>query len=280
MSGLWNFSLWLVAFYLIWKSVQFLFDIKRLLNVRDFYLYLLGIPDDDMQTVTWQDVVARIMTLRDHNLATAQNLSRAQRHFLGSQSKERLDASDIANRLMRRENYMIALFNKDILDMSIPLPLVHNYQLLSRALEFALNYSILDFVFDSRGQVNQLFLKADRRGELSIKLRQRFQFSGVMILLMSPFVVGYLVIVYFLTYFHVGIPTFNSGGVDADSGTYRRLKKTRLSCQRVPTRLSPSGSSGNSTNFRISSGSGLTCRTPLLPTTSTNSQRSEPRWWP
>ncbi|KAK1826858.1 autophagy protein Apg9-domain-containing protein [Podospora conica] len=202
MSGLWNLGLWLFAFYFIWKSVQFLLDIKRLLNVRDFYLYMLEIPDDDMQTVTWQEVVARVMTLRDQNIKTAGNLTRHQRQFLGSQSKERLDASDIANRLMRRENYMIALINKDILDLTIPLPFAQNYQLLSRALEFILIFSILDFVFDDHGQVNQLFLKADRRGELSMKLRTRFLFSGVMILVMSPFIVGYLVIVYFLTYFY------------------------------------------------------------------------------
>jgi len=204
MSGLWNLGLWVFAFYFIWKFIQnFVLDLRRLLNVRDFYLYLLNIPDHDMQTITWQEVVARIMALRDQNPKTATSLTPAQRHFLGSQSKERLDASDIANRLMRRENYLIALFNKDILDLSIPLPFLPTYQLLSRTLEWTLMFSILDFVFDEKGQVNQIFLRSDRRRELSMKLRARFFFAGVMILVLSPFVVGYLLIVYFLTYFHV-----------------------------------------------------------------------------
>ncbi|KAK1753468.1 autophagy protein Apg9-domain-containing protein [Echria macrotheca] len=202
MSGLWNLSLWVFAFYFIWKSIQFLLDLRRLLNTRDFYRYLLNIPDDDMQTITWQEVVARIMALRDHNVKTAMSLTPAQRAYIGSQSKERLDASDIANRLMRRENYLIALFNKDILDLSIPIPFLQQYQLLSRTLEWTLMFSILDFVFDERGQVNQRFLRSDRRGELSAKLRTRFRFAGIMILVLSPFVVGYLLIVYFLTYFH------------------------------------------------------------------------------
>lgn len=203
MSGLWNLGLWMFAFYFIWKSIQYLLDVRRLLHVRDFYLYMLNIPDHDMQTVTWQEVVARIMALRDQNPKTATSLTPTQRAFLGSQSKERLDASDIANRLMRRDNYLIAMINKDVLDLSIPLPFTQNFQLLSRILEWTLEFSILDFVFDETGQVNQKFLRSDRRGELSMKLRSRFFFAGIMILVLSPFVVGYLLIVYFLTYFHV-----------------------------------------------------------------------------
>ncbi|KAK3322092.1 autophagy protein Apg9-domain-containing protein [Apodospora peruviana] len=202
MSGLWNLGLWMFVFYFIWKSIQYLLDVRRLLNIRDFYLHLLNIPDQDMQTVTWQEIVARVMALRDQNPKTATSLTAAQRRFLGSQSKERLDASDIANRLMRKENYLIALFNKDILDLTIPIPFLRGRQVFSQTLEWTLMFSVLDFVFDEKGQVNQEFLKSDRRGVLSDKLRGRFRFAGIMILILSPFVTGYLLIVYFLTYYH------------------------------------------------------------------------------
>jgi autophagy-related protein 9 len=203
MSGLWNFGLWIFAFYFIWKSIQNLLDLSRLLQVRAFYVHLLGIPEHDMQTIAWQDVVARIMMLRDANPRTAANLTPAQRRWVGSQSKERLDASDIANRLMRRENYLIALINKDILKLDVPVPFLQQREMLSRTLEWTLMFSILDFVFDEQGQVNQEFLKADRRGELSEKLRARFMFAGLMNLVLAPFLTGYLIIVYFLTYFKV-----------------------------------------------------------------------------
>ncbi|KAK3348049.1 autophagy protein Apg9-domain-containing protein [Neurospora tetraspora] len=203
MSGLWNIGLWLFAFYFMWKSIQYILDLRRLTHVRDFYIHLLNIPDEDMQTITWQEVVARIMVLRDQNVRTTRTMTpQNQRWVLGSQSKERLDASDIANRLMRRENYMIAMINKDILDLTIPLPILRNRQLLSQTLEWTLMFSILDFVFDPKGQVNQEFLRSDRRGVLSAKLRSRFIFAGVMILILSPFVAGYLIIVYFLEYYN------------------------------------------------------------------------------
>ncbi|CAN8104986.1 unnamed protein product [Discula destructiva] len=198
MSGTWNLALWITAFYWVWKAIQVPLDIRRLCNMRDFFVHLLGIPEHDMQTVSWQDAVARIMELRDINPKTAQH-----RHkMLGSQSKERLDAHDIANRLMRRENFLIALINKDVLDLSIPLPFVNGRQFLSRLLEWTLNFSIMDFVFDERGQVNQEFLKADHRGRLSQKLRGRFLFAAVMTFMVAPFMAGYLFIMHFLTYFH------------------------------------------------------------------------------
>ncbi|TPX09623.1 uncharacterized protein E0L32_009224 [Thyridium curvatum] len=202
MSTMWNLGLWVFAFYFIWKSIQNLLDIRRLLNLRDFYVHLLNIPEHDMQTVSWQDVVVRVMALRDANPKTASNMTRLQREWIGSQSKERLDAHDIANRLMRRENYLIALFNKDILDLSIPLPFLRKKQLLTRTLEWTLMFGVLDFVFDERGQVNPEFLKSGRRGQLSQKLKARFKFAGLMNLVLAPFLACYLIIVYFLTYYN------------------------------------------------------------------------------
>ncbi|KAK4228144.1 autophagy protein Apg9-domain-containing protein [Podospora fimiseda] len=202
MSWTWNILLWFFAFYFIWKSFQYVIDLRRLINIRDFYIHLLNIPDHDMQTITWQDVVARVMALRDQNSRTAATLTPRQRRWLGSQSKERLDASDIANRIMRKENYLIAMFNKEIIDLTIPLPFLRNRQGLTRTLEWTITFAILDFVFDHDGQVNQEFLRTDRRRELSAKLRTRFFFAGIMILILAPFVTAYFLIFYFLMYYY------------------------------------------------------------------------------
>lgn len=203
MSFKWSIGIWVYSFFFIWKSVQYFFEIRRLLHIRDFYRYLLDIPEQDMQTVSWQDVVARIMLLRDQNPRTATNTSPHVRKFLGSQSKERLDAHDIANRLMRRDNYLIAMINKDVLNLSLPVPFLRNRQLFSKTMEWYLHYSILDMVFNERGEVRQEFLRADKRRGLSQKLRQRLIFAGILNLLLAPIVLAYVVIVYFFTYYNV-----------------------------------------------------------------------------
>ncbi|KAG6012292.1 hypothetical protein E4U54_007621 [Claviceps lovelessii] len=168
----------------------------------NFFIHLLAIPEQDMQTISWQDVVARIMILRDDNPKTATNIPRKLRRFIGSQSKERLDAHDIANRLMRKDNFLIAMINKDIIDLSLPLPFIKGKQLFSKTMEWYLHYCILDMAFNEFGQVRQDFLRADRRSALSHKLRQRLYFAGFLNLIFAPVVLAYVVIVYFFTYYN------------------------------------------------------------------------------
>lgn len=202
MSGFWSLVIWIYSFFFIWKAVQYFLEIRRLSHVRQFYIHLLEIPEQDMQTVSWQDIVARVMALRDQNPKTATNIPRSLRRFIGSQSKERLDAHDIANRLMRKENYLIAMINKDVLDLSLPFPFLRGRQLFSKTMEWNLQFCILDMAFNELGQVQQDFLRADRRGLLSHKLRQRFFFAGCLNLLLAPAFLAYVVIVYFFTYYN------------------------------------------------------------------------------
>lgn len=201
MSGSASFFLWLFTFFWIVKGFQYLLDIRRLRHMHDFYHYLLEIPDTDIQTISWQDIVGRLMSLRDANPATAAGVSERHRKFMGNQSTQRMDAHDIANRLMRKENYLIALFNKDILDLTLPVPFLRNRQLFSKTLQWNLNLCILDYVFNDQGQVRPLFLKDTHRRALSDGLKRRFLFAGVMNVLCAPFIVIYFMMLYFFRYF-------------------------------------------------------------------------------
>lgn len=202
MSGSATFLLWLLSFFWIGKLFQYILDIRRLKHMHDFYFYLLGVSDAEVQTISWQEVVSRLMTLRDANPATAAAVSAKHRRFLGSQSKQRMDAHDIANRLMRKENYMIALVNKDILDLTLPIPFLRNRQLFSRTLEWNLNLCIMDYVFNEQGQLRTLFLKDTHRRALSDGLRRRFIFAGIMNIFVAPFIVVYFSMHYFFRYFN------------------------------------------------------------------------------
>ncbi|KAI1338078.1 autophagy protein Apg9 [Xylariaceae sp. FL0016] len=210
MWGIWNVSLWFCCFYFVWKSIQWILDIPRLLHIRDFYIYLLEIPEEDMQTVSWQDVVSKITSLRDQNVKTATNITPSQRRFISkhlgqhvaSQSKERLDAHDIANRLMRRENYIIALFNKDILNLAAPVPFLRSRQLFSKSLEWTVQFGVLDLIFNEGGQVHQRVLKSDHRGQLSKEMKTRFAFAAVMNLIFAPFVACGLLVDFIFTYYN------------------------------------------------------------------------------
>lgn len=197
-----NVLIWLLALFWIWKLFESLNDLRRLRRLQKFYRYLLNIRNSDIQTVRWQEIVKKLMDLRDLNATTAAPVKEGHRHFMGTQSKQRMDAHDIANRLMRRDNYLIALINKDVLDFTLPIPFLGNKQLFSRTMQWNLSLCILDHVFDSRGQVRSLFLKETHRRVLSDSLTQRFKFAAVMNAICAPFIVIFFVLFYFFRYFN------------------------------------------------------------------------------
>lgn len=77
---------------------------------------------------------------------------------------------------MRQENYLIALFNKDLLDLRMPLPPKLKQILrqsddgkgrtLTRVLEWNLRFCLMEYLFDPQGRVRKVFLKTKNRAVL------------------------------------------------------------------------------------------------------------------
>lgn len=202
IHGFWIFTIWLFTIYFFYSFWTMATALPRLRAMHDFYHHLLDIPDRDIQTIQWQQVVSRIMALRDLNLATASNLSAETRKLLDSKSRQRLDAVDIASRLMRRDNYLIALFNKEILDVTVPLPIIGNRYIFSETTRWHVNLAVMDFVFSGpNGQFNPDFLKERNRRELVKRLKTRFFWTGIISILCAPFAVLFVLASYLFKYF-------------------------------------------------------------------------------
>lgn len=196
-----NALLFLTTMIWLWKSALYILDVPRLRQMHDFYLHLLGIPEQEVQSISWQEVVSRIMALRDSNPTITSN-SKKQGAYIRSQNKQRMDAHDIANRLMRRQNYMIAMINKDILDLTLPIPFLRNRKLFTRTLEWNIELCIMDFVFNRKGHVRPLFLKDTHRKNLSNALRFRFILIGITSLVSAPFLATFFILEHFFQNFN------------------------------------------------------------------------------
>lgn len=80
---------------------------------------------------------------------------------------------------MRKENYLIALFNKELLDLRSPIPkfvarLLNTHgggsihgegksETLTQALEWNLRFCLMEWLFDKSGRVNRAFLNQRNR---------------------------------------------------------------------------------------------------------------------
>ncbi|KAJ2097897.1 autophagy protein atg9 [Coemansia sp. S100] len=185
--------LWAFAAFWIAQFVRTLLDIPPLLEIRAFFTEVLGVQPADIGTIAWHEVVNRMVTLREVEIREYRNLTKSR--ILGY----RLTADGIVNRIMRRENYMLALFNKDLLDISVPG--LGKEQVLTKALEWNLSFCLMNYLFDERGQLRRRFLKESNRAILSEGLRRRFKFMAAINMMFAPFIVLFLVLYSFLRYF-------------------------------------------------------------------------------
>ncbi|AET41374.1 autophagy protein ATG9 Ecym_8078 [Eremothecium cymbalariae DBVPG len=193
ITGTTKIMFWIFATFVLLKAVQLYFDFKSLLDIHNFYTYLLNISDKELQTIPWQSVIKQIMFLKDQNAVTA--------NVVEVKAKNRIDAHNVANRIMRKENYLIALYNRDILHLSLPIPL-YRTSTLTKTLEWNINLCIIGFAFNDAGFLKQSFLNPGQREYLSEELRKRFILAGFLNIILSPFLVVYFILLYFFRYFN------------------------------------------------------------------------------
>ncbi|KAK4054015.1 autophagy protein atg9 [Microbotryomycetes sp. JL221] len=205
-SGLTLFLVTSVGAFYLWRVVRFGLGVRKLWEMHEFYAELLEVPENDIQTIPWHFIVTRLSTLRaSHPAALSMRGG-------GSTTAQRLDAHDIANRIMREENYLIALFNKDLLDLSMPVP--HALQrvaprftqwakksMLTKTLEWNLSFCLVGFLFGKDGQVRRAFLTDRNKAELTAALRHRFMLMALINAVFAPFIVLYLLMWSFFRYF-------------------------------------------------------------------------------
>lgn len=182
--------LWLFGALWLLKLFQYVSDVPRLLELKAFYEFLLKIDENELQTISWPQVLERMSRLKDMNFKA------------GPANPPVLDAHNVANRIMRRENYMIALFSRDVFNLDVQFPIVGKTQFLTKTLEWSISLCVLDFIFNEQGYLRPVFLSESKRGILSDGLKRRFRFAAVMNIVLAPFAIVYMSLYYFFKYFN------------------------------------------------------------------------------
>jgi autophagy-related protein 9 len=81
--------------YFIYKAYEFVYKIKNLFLVNDYYKNELNIKSNDLYSLSWSTILKKI-----------------------TEKQSIYDIFDITNKIMKKENYMIALIDKKIIDIS------------------------------------------------------------------------------------------------------------------------------------------------------------------
>lgn len=88
-----------VTAFFVFQLFTFAASLPKLFNLYEFYTHLIGVPDSDIQTLPWPEIVRRIAEIKNDNPITS--LSNGQATALEEMvgrtgSNAKLDAHDIA----------------------------------------------------------------------------------------------------------------------------------------------------------------------------------------
>ncbi|KAI5078776.1 hypothetical protein GOP47_0006447 [Adiantum capillus-veneris] len=183
---------YLILFSLYWGFcfLRFLVQLREVLKVRNFYHHRLQISNRELQTLSWSALLDKIVKFQEHQcLCVVRELS----------------AHDVVMRIMRRDNYLIGMVNKGVFAVPLPVwvpglgPVASHDRasnerrlLLTKTLEWSLDWCVLQHMFDRNFLVRKEFINNPRG------LQRRLMAVGLAMLLLSPFLVIFMFVYFFL----------------------------------------------------------------------------------
>ena len=188
--------------YLVWSLVRLAVDVKPLLEMRAFCARKLQLSDGDIQTIAWPEVVARVVHLQaTTRLCIAKDLNE----------------HDIVARILREENYLLGMLNRDVLGLRFDdsrdcessakrrggvclrrtlrrVPGVAAFRSrvwFTKTVEWNVRQALFAGMFDDDFEIRPQFYDVDA-------LRHRLRVLAVVNLALSPFVAAFLVVFFLL----------------------------------------------------------------------------------
>jgi len=218
---------WIVIYCLLFSTygffclVQYGHSIIASIESKLFLEEVLGVSDRDLEVgrVEWGDIVDRMSEAQAQGkcrvailpgrigVDASQSRSNASMH----QQEEEMDGPTghlvVAQRIMRRENYMIAFINKGLLDLTIPTlppwlwpltsltnkPNEEKTAFYSKSIEWSIYFCVLNYMFNHSRKIRPAFYCDPS------SLRRRFLLCGVAHAIFMPFLLFFVTLHFFMS---------------------------------------------------------------------------------
>ncbi|CAA0832170.1 autophagy 9 (APG9 [Striga hermonthica] len=178
------------SIYWIFCFLRFFAQLKETLKIRRFYYSSLHVTDNEIQTMPWSSILEKVVHVQhSQKLCVVKDLS----------------IHDVVMRLMRKENYLIGMLNKGVLSfpmswwvpgagttINVGLNAAQHRLVLPKTLEWTLNWCILQSMFDRNFCIRRDFVSDPNT------LKKRLMIVGFALLLLSPFLVIFMLVYLFL----------------------------------------------------------------------------------
>lgn len=185
-----------IILLIIVAVVFWLFRLAKVLShffsyseTRRFYRIALKIEDYELVNLTWHEILQRLLS--------AQKVHQMCIH------KSELTELDIYHRILRVENYLVSMINKQTLPVTVRTPFFGKSTFLSKSyllnLEFIL-FRGLGSPFEQNWQLREEFKVYGRRQEVAAQLRKRIAWAALVNLIFCPVVLAWRILYAFFDY--------------------------------------------------------------------------------
>ena len=165
----WMFWVVLVTFfaYLFFKILGILDKVRIYQKVKFFYHDDLNISNNEIKTISWEGIVERIFNKYNHS---------------------KFDVYNVAGRITAEDNFMISLFDREIISLPCLTDLMH----------WNLTYCIIHSIFNEEQKIHLDFFTNLDKYVRSVK--KRLFYVSLVNFIMMPFILVFLFFVNFFTY--------------------------------------------------------------------------------
>lgn len=185
MSAMMVLYIMIFSCYFLWCSFEAWKYVWRAKAMSYFYSRILKLSDEDILILSWDEIVRKVIDL--HN----------SREYVVCIS-DTIDELDVVMRIMRKENFLIALINKNLLDLRVPwflVPVIGEKLYLTSSLEWSISYCLFQDINGNRHS----FIDA-------VDLQNRFFNMGIAHFVLLPF----LLIYHFIDFFFQNAQLYHS----------------------------------------------------------------------
>jgi autophagy-related protein 9 len=173
--------------YGMFTVAAFVTSVKDAMQAKYVFEDKLGISERKLEggAVEWHEIVKKIL-----------DLQQSGEYRVAIHGQDIKDELVVAQRIMRRENFMIAFFNQDLLDLTIPIPWKvasrSRTRFYSKSIEWSIYFCVLSYMFNHKYQIRPAFFMDSQ------SLQRRFIICGIAHIVFMPFLLFFLVLHFFL----------------------------------------------------------------------------------
>lgn len=214
---------WIIIYFLLFSTygffclLQYGHAVIGSLESKLFLEEVLAVSDRDLEVgrVEWGHIVERMSEAqrvgkcRVAILPGRTGVDASQSRSYSSQQEEEADSPTghlvVAQRIMRRENYLISFINKGLLDLTIPTipiwplstitnkPREEKTVFFSKSIEWTIYFCVLNYMYNHSRKIRPAFY-----GDPS-SLRRRFRLCGVAHAVFMPFLLFFVTLHFFMS---------------------------------------------------------------------------------